>query len=104
MMARERVARKNPQLAMDPLEAGRLVLRGMRNNDLYILTHPEFEQIMRTRNEALMASIPADLHPTEERVAMARSMLQDSVYVTERDRKFCAQPPRAQANEANPTN
>jgi NADP-dependent 3-hydroxy acid dehydrogenase YdfG len=85
----------DPKLAMNPLEAGQLMLRGMRNNDLYILTHPEFAQIMRDRNEALIASIPVDLRPTDERVAYGRSLAQNSIYVTERDRQVCAQTARA---------
>ena len=28
---------------MDPLDAGQRVLRAVRNNDLYVLTTPEFE-------------------------------------------------------------
>ena len=44
---------EHPDGAMDPLEAGRLVLRGMRNNDLYILTHPEFAPMIRERHEAI---------------------------------------------------
>ena len=80
---------EDPKLAMDPLEAGRLVLRGMRNNDLYILTHPEWASCFRARHEALMASIPAHLHPSAERLADARSTLQQTIYVRERDRKLC---------------
>ena len=79
---------------MGPLEAGQLVLRGMRNNDIYILTHPEFEQVMRDRNEALIASIPRDLHPNEAREGMARAVTQNSIYVIERDRKLCARSAR----------
>ena len=89
-IAREKQARSNPQLAMDPLEAGRCVLRAMRNNDMYILTHPEFGQIVRVRNEALLASIPVDMCPSDARAAMARSMLEESIYISERDRKLCA--------------
>jgi NAD(P)-dependent dehydrogenase (short-subunit alcohol dehydrogenase family) len=95
MMAEVRNVINDPKLAMNPLEAGQLMLRGMRNNDLYILTHPEFAQIMRDRNEALMASIPVDLRPTEERVAYARSVARNSIYVTERERELCAQAARA---------
>ena len=43
-------------VAMDPLEAGRLVLEGIRRNDLYILTHPEFAPAVRERVRLLMAS------------------------------------------------
>jgi NAD(P)-dependent dehydrogenase (short-subunit alcohol dehydrogenase family) len=80
----------DPRLALTPLEAGRLVLRGMRNNDLYILSHPEFAPIMRARSEALMASIPTDLRPTDERLAHGRAIAQSSIYGAERDRQLCA--------------
>ena len=85
----------DPRLALTPLETGRLVLRGMRNNDLYILTHPEFAPIMQSRNEALMASIPTDLHPTVERLAHGRAIAQNSIYGAERDRQLCAHETRA---------
>jgi hypothetical protein len=76
---------------MDPLEAGRLVLRGIRNNDLYILSHPEFEQGIRDRNEALIASIPLDLHAPDARVSAEHGLLRNAVYIAERDRKRCGQ-------------
>jgi NAD(P)-dependent dehydrogenase (short-subunit alcohol dehydrogenase family) len=94
-MAAERNVVNDPKLAMSALEAGQLMLRGMRKNDLYILTHPEFAPIMHVRNEALIASIPQDLHPTEERIAYGRSLAQNSIYVTERDHQRCAPAPRA---------
>lgn len=75
---------------MDPLEAGRLVLRGIRNNDLYILTHPEFEQGILDRNEALIASIPRGVNPPKERVTAERQILSNPVYRAESDRKRCA--------------
>jgi len=83
----------DPKLALTALEVGALVLRGMRHNDLYILTHPEFVPIMRDRNEALMASIPSDLHPTDERLAHGRAMAQNAIYGAERDRQLCAHRP-----------
>ncbi len=73
---------------MDPLQAGRLVLPGMLNNDLYILTHPEYEPILRA-GDALLASIPTQLPSSEERLATARTDSQSSIYLTERDRKRC---------------
>jgi short-subunit dehydrogenase len=45
-------------VALDPLEVGRAVLAGIRNNNLYILTHGEFAQSVRERSEALLASFP----------------------------------------------
>lgn len=81
---------KDSPSASDPLEVGELVLQGMRNNDLYILTHPEFEPVIRSRNEAIMASISKELRPTNARVELARSTLQRSIYPVERDRRLCA--------------
>ncbi len=43
-------------VAMDPLEAGRQVLAGIRRNDLYILSHPEFEPVVRQRVTLMLAS------------------------------------------------
>lgn len=80
---------KNSPIASDPLEIGQLVLRGIRNNDLYILTHPEFEPLIRQRSEALAGSIFKDLHPTEARVAVARSIVDNSVYSAEMKRYRC---------------
>jgi NAD(P)-dependent dehydrogenase (short-subunit alcohol dehydrogenase family) len=95
MLAAEKNVINDPKFAMGALEAGRLMLRGMRDNDLYILTHPEFAQVMRARNEALLAAIPTDLHPSAERVAYGRSVAETSIYVTERDHGLCAQAARA---------
>jgi NAD(P)-dependent dehydrogenase (short-subunit alcohol dehydrogenase family) len=77
--------------AMDPVEVGRLVLRGIRNNDLYILTHPEFEQGIRDRSEALINSIPQDLHAPKERVAAEAGILRNPIYIAASDRKRCPQ-------------
>jgi NAD(P)-dependent dehydrogenase (short-subunit alcohol dehydrogenase family) len=45
-------------LFMDPLEIGERVLRGIRRNDLFIHTHPEFKAGMIARNEALLRAVP----------------------------------------------
>jgi NAD(P)-dependent dehydrogenase (short-subunit alcohol dehydrogenase family) len=45
--------------AMDPLEAGERVLNGVVNNDLFILSHPEFKPGMQERFDAIMASTPS---------------------------------------------
>jgi hypothetical protein len=65
------------------------VLRGVRNNDLYILTTPEFEQEFRARGEAILASLPTDVNASEARVTFGRMILGKTVYATERDRKRC---------------
>lgn len=82
LLLRTKRVRSDPNFAMDSLEMGQLVLRGMRNNDLYILTHPEFEQIMRDRSEALLASILRDRPPSAGRLEMARGITEKSIYRT----------------------
>lgn len=73
---------------MDPLEAGRRVLRGMREDHLYVLTTPEFEAEFRARGEAILASLPTDVHPSPARVAFGRMLLGETDYARERDRRL----------------
>lgn len=44
--------------AMDPIEIGEKVLRGIRRNDLYILTHAEFGAMLRTHFDEILAAMP----------------------------------------------
>jgi NAD(P)-dependent dehydrogenase (short-subunit alcohol dehydrogenase family) len=60
-------------VAMDPLEAGRLVLEGIRRNDLYILTHPEFAPAVRERVKLLVASF------SKERVPKDRGLVTQAI-------------------------
>jgi NAD(P)-dependent dehydrogenase (short-subunit alcohol dehydrogenase family) len=76
-------------VAMDPLEAGNRVLKGMRNNDLYVLTTPDFEDEFRARGEAIVASVPTDVKASPERVALGHRIAGKMTYVAERDRKQC---------------
>lgn len=92
MMARMRAqmgARRGPPPGMDPLEAGRRVLKAMQNNDLYVLTTPELEPEIAARGEAIVASIPTDIHPPPARIAMQRAIAGKTVYATVRDRMRC---------------
>lgn len=74
---------------MDPMEIGERVLRGIRNNDLYILTHPEYEQGIRDRFEAILASIPVEREqPPAARVAAESMVLRNPIFAAERDRKL----------------
>jgi NAD(P)-dependent dehydrogenase (short-subunit alcohol dehydrogenase family) len=74
---------------MDPLEIGERVLRGIRNNDLYILTHPEYEQGIRDRFEAILASLPIEKEPPPAaRVAAESMVLRNPIFAAERDRKL----------------
>ena len=43
---------------MEPQEAGRRILEGVRQNRLYILSHPELEGAIRQRHAAIEASWP----------------------------------------------
>jgi NAD(P)-dependent dehydrogenase (short-subunit alcohol dehydrogenase family) len=80
---------KGPPPGMDAFEAGQRVLKGVRNNDLYILTTPEYEAEFRARGEAIVASLPTDVNPPQARVTMGRMILGKTVYATERDRRRC---------------
>ncbi|MGA8707921.1 MAG: SDR family NAD(P)-dependent oxidoreductase, partial [Steroidobacteraceae bacterium] len=62
---------------MDPMEVGRRVLQGILHNDLYILTHPEYEPGLRERFEALLASMPVEQSPSAARVAAEAVVLRN---------------------------
>jgi NAD(P)-dependent dehydrogenase (short-subunit alcohol dehydrogenase family) len=68
-------------VAMDPLVAGELVLAGIRRNDLYILTHQEFQEPVRQRCEALLASFPKEKAP-QARVDVVKTYTPD-IYAVE---------------------
>jgi len=70
---------------MDPLEAARIVLAGIRNNDLFILSHPEFGPGLQERMDALLASVPATTAPAT-RLAQEQVTMHNSLYVRERDK------------------
>jgi NAD(P)-dependent dehydrogenase (short-subunit alcohol dehydrogenase family) len=46
------------KIFMDPVEMGERVIRGIRRNDLFIITHPEFKDGFNARNEAIMRACP----------------------------------------------
>jgi NAD(P)-dependent dehydrogenase (short-subunit alcohol dehydrogenase family) len=71
--------------AMDPIYAAEQVLAGIRRNDLFILTHQEFEKATRERCEALLASFPAEPAPAV-RVATAATFV-PNLYATEAARR-----------------
>jgi len=82
----EALMRKFMAAAMDPVVAGELVLAGLRRNDLYILTHQEFEQPVRERMEALLASFPVEKAPNA-RANVAKQFV-TNLYARERDRRL----------------
>jgi NAD(P)-dependent dehydrogenase (short-subunit alcohol dehydrogenase family) len=74
---------------MDPLDAGQRVLRAVRNNDLYVLTTPEFESEFAARGEAILAALPTDISLSQPRETMGRMILGKTPYAAERDRRRC---------------
>src|SRR5580658_8646938 len=50
---------------MSPLEAGERVLNGIRNNDLFIISHTEFKDGMEERFNAILQSCPDEPVPPE---------------------------------------
>jgi NAD(P)-dependent dehydrogenase (short-subunit alcohol dehydrogenase family) len=61
-----------PPVLMDPLEAGERVLNGVRNNDLFIFSHPEFKPGMQQRFDAILASVPPESFPEARAKAQTR--------------------------------
>jgi NADP-dependent 3-hydroxy acid dehydrogenase YdfG len=59
----------NP-LWMDNYECGLRILNGIRRNDLYILTHPEFAPGAREHYEAILSSFPHEKINTERAAAI----------------------------------
>jgi NAD(P)-dependent dehydrogenase (short-subunit alcohol dehydrogenase family) len=57
-LERELEERPNSPHWMDPVECGERVLEGIRRNDLYIFTHPEFREGAEERFRAILASFP----------------------------------------------
>ncbi|HZF25765.1 MAG TPA: SDR family NAD(P)-dependent oxidoreductase [Steroidobacteraceae bacterium] len=72
---------------MDPMEVGKRVLRGISRNDLYILTHPEYEAGLRERFAAILASFPVE-KPPARRVAASVAVLRNPMFAAERDRRL----------------
>jgi NAD(P)-dependent dehydrogenase (short-subunit alcohol dehydrogenase family) len=48
---------------MQPLEVGRHVLRGVRENALYVFTHPEFQPLIAERFEKVLAALERAKEP-----------------------------------------
>ena len=56
---------------MDPVEIGERVLRAIKRNDIFIITHPEFRNGIKCRNDAVLRAIP-DEPPNVKRTAVLR--------------------------------
>jgi len=67
-------------IGMDPREVGRRVLQGIRDNELYIFTHP-MDDVIRERRDAILASLPNE-PVNQERLAMdmrLRAMMKETL-------------------------
>jgi hypothetical protein len=78
---------------MDPMEAGRIVLAGIQNNDMWILSHPEFGPGLKERSDALLGSIP-NTKPPQTRLAQEVTTMHNSLYLREH-KKLAARKARA---------
>jgi NAD(P)-dependent dehydrogenase (short-subunit alcohol dehydrogenase family) len=67
---------------MDPVETGERVVRGIINNDLFIITHPEFKEGFNARNEAIMRACPDEPvnHKRKDVVKLFGSLLYNPIY------------------------
>jgi hypothetical protein len=74
---------------MSAEEAGERVLNGVRRNDLFILTHPEFREGVRERSETLLDAFP-DEPLNEERASVITFLTSHPVYAPQSRRE----PPR----------
>lgn len=71
--------RPTSDLWMDPLECGGRVVRGIRRNDLYIFTHPEFKAGAKQRMDKMLASFP-DEPINEPRADAIRFLLSNPIF------------------------
>jgi len=65
--------------AMDAVTAAGYVLDGIRHNRLFILSHPEFRDVLTARSELLLGSIP-DEPIDQARADSARWILSNPIY------------------------
>jgi len=75
---------------MDPLEMGERVMRGIKRNDLFIHTHPEFTDGYIARHAALIRAVP-DEKVAKERWDIIKPMR--TTYTTRYDKQEKVGPP-----------
>ena len=69
-------------LFMTPEEAGERVMRGIRRGDLYIMTHAEFKDAVRTKMDAIVRSFP-DQPVNEEFIKTFSFLTHNPIYDTQ---------------------
>ena len=57
---------------MEPVEVGELVLKAVRNDELYIITHGEWRPMAEARHAAIIAAMPEKLDPALVAMLQAR--------------------------------
>lgn len=75
--------------ASEPVEVGKCLLEGVRRNQLYVLSHPEFERVIHKRFDLIDHSINKNLSIPAPRQTLAESALAASLYVRELARDGC---------------
>ena len=70
--------------ALDPEIAGKLVIRGIRRGDLYIITHSEFYEGVKARYDAVLRAFPKD-KPNEAFKRMAPFLTYNPVFAKQRE-------------------
>jgi NADP-dependent 3-hydroxy acid dehydrogenase YdfG len=65
--------------AMEAVDAARYVLEGIRKNKLFILSHPEFRDVLAARHAALLAAVP-DEPINQARADSIRWILSNAIY------------------------
>jgi NAD(P)-dependent dehydrogenase (short-subunit alcohol dehydrogenase family) len=58
---------------MEPSEVGALVLKAVRNDELYVITHGEWRSMAEARHAALIAAMPEQLDPALVAMLQARA-------------------------------
>jgi NAD(P)-dependent dehydrogenase (short-subunit alcohol dehydrogenase family) len=72
-------------VAMDPVEAAEYVLAGIRRNDLYIFSHPEFKPMAQERADLLLASFSKKAVPRDR--GYVSGFLRPDIYESEAAKK-----------------
>jgi NADP-dependent 3-hydroxy acid dehydrogenase YdfG len=67
------------EVAMDAVQAAGHVLRGIKSNQLFIISHPEFRDVLRARHAKIEASI-ADEPIDAARAESVRFILSNAIY------------------------
>ena len=65
--------------AMSELEAGQHVVRGIKQNQLFIFSHPEFRDVIKARGDAMVAAVPDEPVP-QARADSIRWILSNAIY------------------------